>query len=361
MNPRLKSQPRDPFKAMRVGRWMRDAQHGRWQLRRFKVTDRDYEREKLTVTLREPEYRRDMALRRVIPPGKYVSLRRRMTWNEKVDAIEDQIGKLSEMAESTGKSAEELVAQFIPEDRDWTPVMSDTPVELEGHRTAIEKAEGNVLITGLGLGCLVAGLLVKPGVKRIDVVDLDPDVIALTSGYYLDDPRVHLHVGSAADPATVPPDLFWDYAWHDIWTHIASRNLNDATAEHGISYDRLFELYADRVLGDQDAWAYEEALEMRDRIQAEREEQRRFVAKLRLASEEEQVAMLLDKIIEQDFPAAPITDALRALFDIDGKKSAHLRERLAEPGFLDELERIANLPAEDPDPIGNPNSHLEAA
>jgi hypothetical protein len=129
------------------------------------------------------------------------------------------------------------VEKVLPEDRQWVPIMSDTPAEIVEHALALNNATGNVLITGLGLGCLPHALLSKPDVTRIDIIEIDPDVIELTGAYFID-PRVHIHQGSAADLSAVPADLRWDYAWHDIWSHISARNLNPRPPSTGSATTR---------------------------------------------------------------------------------------------------------------------------
>jgi hypothetical protein len=50
-------------------------------------------------------------------------------------------------------------------------VMEDTPREIKKHLPILMNAFGKVLVTGLGLGCVVRGLLSRPAVKQIDVVE----------------------------------------------------------------------------------------------------------------------------------------------------------------------------------------------
>lgn len=50
-------------------------------------------------------------------------------------------------------------------------LMSDTPMELRTNREFIEKAHGQVLIGGLGLGIVLLAIQDKPEVKRVVVVE----------------------------------------------------------------------------------------------------------------------------------------------------------------------------------------------
>lgn len=134
----------------------------------------------------------------------------------------------------------------------WASVMTDTPAEYDDHADLFAHARGRVLIHGLGLGCAVSALLTDPAVEHIDVVEQNADVIDMVGPYYAGYP-VTIHHASCVDKVW-PANARWNYVWHDIWTHVAEENLDDATAEHGISYLRLAQLFADRA-DRQGAWA----------------------------------------------------------------------------------------------------------
>jgi len=85
---------------------------------------------------------------------------------------------------------------------------------------------GEVLINGLGLGVLVHGLLTLPNVTRIDVVEIDPDVLALVGPHYAKDPRVNLIEGDAYT-YRFPVGARWSVVWHDVWLDICADNLKD--------------------------------------------------------------------------------------------------------------------------------------
>lgn len=57
--------------------------------------------------------------------------------------------------------------------------MSTGLIELESHAWHLHCARGNLLVAGLGLGMYVHAASMKPEVKRIVVIESDPDVIAL--------------------------------------------------------------------------------------------------------------------------------------------------------------------------------------
>lgn len=134
--------------------------------------------------------------------------------------------------------------------------MSDTDAEWRDHREAVWRIQRpetrTVLINGLGLGMVVQAALDCPHVERVDVVEVDPRVVALVGPHYLRDPRVRIHT---ADAYTVkwPTGTRWDVAWHDIWRDLCTDNL----AEMG----RLHRRYGRRC-GWQGSWG-RPLLEMR--------------------------------------------------------------------------------------------------
>jgi hypothetical protein len=133
--------------------------------------------------------------------------------------------------------------------------MSDTGAEYSDHRAAIYAAGrfgGRVLINGLGLGMVIKAMLAHENVQHIDVVEIDPDVIALVAPTY-DDPRVTIH---QADAFTIkwPVGTRWTVVWHDIWPDISTENLPEIAT--------LKRRYAQRC-DWQGAWAEELAREGR--------------------------------------------------------------------------------------------------
>ena len=85
----------------------------------------------------------------------------------------------------------------------------------------------SVLLGGLGLGCLISGLLKLDSIVSIDVLELYPDVIDLVGPAFTGDPRVNLVQADVTVPAygrpypggdTFPPEgTTWDLAWFDTW------------------------------------------------------------------------------------------------------------------------------------------------
>lgn len=94
--------------------------------------------------------------------------------------------------------------------------MEDSQSELQKHLPIWLRARGRVLVTGLGLGCVVRGLLAKPDVDHITVIEIDRSILRIVGHEFESNTRVSLVHGDAL--AFHPNGHHWDYAWHDLWT-----------------------------------------------------------------------------------------------------------------------------------------------
>jgi hypothetical protein len=124
-------------------------------------------------------------------------------------------------------------------------VMEDTPREIRKHLPILMNAFGNVLISGLGLGCVVRGLLTRPEVKRIDIVEIDDAVISMVWPEFAVDHRCNLFYEDA-EKITIAKRAHWDFAWHDVWHEY------DALATIHMRLLQRFDPYVDR----QGAWEF---------------------------------------------------------------------------------------------------------
>jgi hypothetical protein len=362
--PHTEAVPLPLYDAARIYSIMRAEQQGRWRLRHFTVTEEEYTNKMRMLYVGSDHPEEEMA--RCVPPGDYVSLQRRMIEQEVREMVEDQIdGTFEDVLAHDG-----LLERIFPDDSRWIPVMSDTPAEILEHWPALLQAKGRVLITGLGLGCLPHALLAGyHRITRIDIIEIDPDVRKLT-GKYLDDPRVHIWPGSADDLTCIPADVRkvgWDYAWHDIWTHISPRNLSDDEAEHGISYRMLFDLWQPYAKV-QSAWAFDMAQNMAAIRERAIKEQREFIARVRAASPEEQVEMLYNHVLSErirtgenvhPFRGERVPEEFARMLDPEGDLKEHVRKRLQDPDFWsgwDARDAVNDVP----EPLGRPNEILGA-
>lgn len=124
-------------------------------------------------------------------------------------------------------------------------VMEDSRRELRKHLPIWLAARGRVLVTGLGLGCVVRGLLAKPEVEHVDVVEIDGGILRVVGAEFRDSNRVTLIHGDALE-TTLSPGSRWDFAWHDLWVEGDGLQLLHA---------ELFHRFRDRC-GPQGAWAF---------------------------------------------------------------------------------------------------------
>lgn len=104
-------------------------------------------------------------------------------------------------------------------------VMSDTPAERYDHSDFVRRATGHVLISGLGIGMCVGAVLRKKDVLSVTVIEIEPDVIALTGPHYVDD-RLEI-VNADAREWSPPKGRRYGAVWHDIWDNICRDNLKE--------------------------------------------------------------------------------------------------------------------------------------
>jgi hypothetical protein len=137
-------------------------------------------------------------------------------------------------------------------------VMSDTYHERRWHHEIIRKAHGEVLVNGLGLGCVLRAILTRPEVTHVDVVEIEEDVLRLIGPYFAEEERmgrVTLHHADAYNKAW-PRGVRWNAAWHDIWPDIC---VDDLTG-----HEKLSRRYGRRV-DWQGCWAHHQLLYYRKR------------------------------------------------------------------------------------------------
>ena len=132
-------------------------------------------------------------------------------------------------------------------------VMSDTADELRDLWPLLNRAKGRVLINGLGLGCAVEIALATDGVEKIDVVEIERDVIDLV-GPSFNDKRLSIHEG---DAFSFPWDtkVRWDTVWHDVWDDLCTDNLSDEQHANPGTYAKLHRRFGRRCVW-QGSWGF---------------------------------------------------------------------------------------------------------
>lgn len=123
-------------------------------------------------------------------------------------------------------------------------VMEDSRRELRRHLPIWLRARGRVLITGLGLGCVVRGLLASPHVDHITVVEIDGGILRVIGPEFESNPRVTL---IHDDALTIKLDDRFDYAWHDLFT--------DGPVNLQVLHAKLFKRFH-RQCAIQGAWQF---------------------------------------------------------------------------------------------------------
>jgi hypothetical protein len=98
---------------------------------------------------------------------------------------------------------------------DGKVVMIDDPMHFIGMMRLAEACRGKVLVAGLGLGLILHHLVRNPHVTSIDVVEINPDVIALVKPMLPSDDRVTIHHDDALAYEWVHGD--YDSIILDLW------------------------------------------------------------------------------------------------------------------------------------------------
>lgn len=115
-------------------------------------------------------------------------------------------------------------------------VMFDEPKEIKEAQRAYNKAKGDVLITGLGLGMVAMWIASKPKVKSVHVIENSSDVMKLVASH-LSSPKIEI---MKADAFTYKSEQRYDFIWHDCWLEVP---------EH---VEQLYKQY--EGFGPQDHW-----------------------------------------------------------------------------------------------------------
>lgn len=152
-------------------------------------------------------------------------------WRIEHFTVTDEQARIDQMRSMFQPGARGVLAgRYTRLMRGGTVVMSDTQAEKRDHLWFVEKAQGHVLINGLGIGMVLGAVLLKPEVTAVTVVEQSVDVIALVGPSY-SDRRVTI---TQADAFTYQPPVGIRYGavWHDIWDDICADNLPEMHKLH---------------------------------------------------------------------------------------------------------------------------------
>ncbi|MES2219385.1 MAG: hypothetical protein V4587_00275 [Acidobacteriota bacterium] len=132
-------------------------------------------------------------------------------------------------------------------------VMEDTIFELRTHLNFMLRARGRVLVTGLGLGCVVRGLLANPAVEHVTVIERDADVLKLIMPHAFDVRqlgRVSIIQAEALHYVTSKTATAkFDCAWHDVWT-------DESAGEEHLHLKHMKLLCETQNVAFQGAWSF---------------------------------------------------------------------------------------------------------
>lgn len=110
-------------------------------------------------------------------------------------------------------------------------MMSDTPMERNTNRDFIQKANGDVIIFGLGLGLVILPLLKKENVKSIMVVELYQDLIDLVEPIlkkHDTENKLSVIQGDCFEiHKNIPKEKKFDSVYGDIWIEICTDNYEE--------------------------------------------------------------------------------------------------------------------------------------
>ena len=108
--------------------------------------------------------------------------------------------------------------------------MSNTPMETVSNQNFINKANGDVLIFGLGIGLIVFPLLNCDDVKSITIVEKEQELINMVGKHIVSD-KVTILLGDA-DTMEFDKGIKFDTIYFDIWQDISSDNYEHIVALH---------------------------------------------------------------------------------------------------------------------------------
>lgn len=108
-------------------------------------------------------------------------------------------------------------------------VMSDTPMERHSNAEFVRRANGKVLVAGLGIGLIIQAALKKPDVTHIAVIENNRDVIRLVKPKF-HSPKFNVICADIHD--WKPNGAKFDTIYFDIWPEISEDNLADVAKLH---------------------------------------------------------------------------------------------------------------------------------
>ena len=116
------------------------------------------------------------------------------------------------------------------------PVMEDCPFERETNQIFVDRAFGDVLIGGLGIGLIIKAIEEKPEVTSITIIEKYEEVIDLILSQVPFSEKVIIIQG---DVFTYTPTQQYDTIWLDVWTTGKESTELGETAHHDNWKERM--------------------------------------------------------------------------------------------------------------------------
>lgn len=109
-------------------------------------------------------------------------------------------------------------------------MMSDTAMERITNSDFIEKANGRVLIAGLGVGLILEGILEKESVTEVVVLEKYQDVVDLVEPLFKH-PKLKIICADVFE-YDMPKEEKFDTIYFDIWATLCTSNLDEMRTLH---------------------------------------------------------------------------------------------------------------------------------
>ena len=99
--------------------------------------------------------------------------------------------------------------------------MSLNPNEIETMKSFIDKGFGNVLVLGLGIGYVPFMLSLKENVKKVTIIEKDPEIIAIFNKLiypsFTNKEKITIIQGDAIEYVKKQKEAGYDYIFADLW------------------------------------------------------------------------------------------------------------------------------------------------
>lgn len=109
-------------------------------------------------------------------------------------------------------------------------MMSDTPMERISNSKFVHKANGKVLIAGLGIGMIIQAIINKEEVTEVIVIEKYQDVIDLVAPKFKSD-KLKIICADIDEWKPIKDEKF-DVIYFDIWADISVENLEHIKKLH---------------------------------------------------------------------------------------------------------------------------------